>query len=366
MANIHDDISAALALANLCSVNSNPQMSFNYKHISLPQHGDLLRLQQLQQTQLQTIQSQVRSLSSLSSNIDNPRIKTSAPKKKRFAQKLFDVLESGHHSDIVTWLPGGKAFIVVDKKRFATEILPHYFKESQYTSFTRKLSRWKFKRIPRGQYIGAYYHKNFRRDNKDLCKLMSCSNSGKDCPKKDLNESDDDENNSDFPIIEMPTQKVVNLDTVVSTRTLPNGKEKNQNRPDPKHDRVENSMTSTNHNIQLIKERLLLIRLEKERVQEKKRMILMMQTEAARLREIHRLKNAVNLSIQQAEARIIAASRAIRKSRSNTDIVRDQLVMNHSPLSFQQLHTQLQSFRRTLPNSTSDAKEKNTSRAFAA
>lgn len=104
-----------------------------------------------------------------------PPSSTSGEKSKpNFPMKLFEVLESGKYEDIISWLPGGKAFIITNKKRFATDVLPIHFKQSQFTSFTRKLSRWKFVRVPRGPYIGAYYHKMFRRNHKVLCKLMSC------------------------------------------------------------------------------------------------------------------------------------------------------------------------------------------------
>lgn len=96
--------------------------------------------------------------------------------KKNFPEKLFEILENPDHSEILKWLPGGKAFIIMDKKRFASDLLPHYFKQTQFTSFTRKLSRWKFVRVPRGPFMGAYYHKLFRKDHKALCKLMSCNN----------------------------------------------------------------------------------------------------------------------------------------------------------------------------------------------
>jgi len=96
--------------------------------------------------------------------------------KLNFAQKLFEILEDPENTDIIKWLPGGKGWIMMDKKRFANEVLPVYFKQTQFTSFTRKLSRWKFNRVPKGPYMGAYYHKFFRRDRKYLCILMSCNN----------------------------------------------------------------------------------------------------------------------------------------------------------------------------------------------
>jgi hypothetical protein len=96
--------------------------------------------------------------------------------KKNFPQKLLEILdETSEHSDIIKWLPGGKAFAIMDKKRFASEILPLYLKQAQFASFTRKLFRWKFATVPHGPFMGVYYHKLFRRRRPDLCKLMSCS-----------------------------------------------------------------------------------------------------------------------------------------------------------------------------------------------
>jgi antitoxin component of MazEF toxin-antitoxin module len=108
--------------------------------------------------------------------LQQPKAKTSdSTFEKNFPQKLLDILETPEHSDILKWLPGGKAFTIVDKTRFTSEDLPALLKQTQFTSFTRKLCRWKFIRIPRGPFIGAYYHKLFRRDQPDLCKLMSCN-----------------------------------------------------------------------------------------------------------------------------------------------------------------------------------------------
>jgi hypothetical protein len=98
--------------------------------------------------------------------------------EKNFPQKLLDILETPEHSDILKWLPGGEAFIIVDMTRFASEDLPALLKETQFTSFIRKLCRWKSIRIPRrGPFTGnhVYYHELFRRDQPALCKLMSCN-----------------------------------------------------------------------------------------------------------------------------------------------------------------------------------------------
>ena len=97
--------------------------------------------------------------------------------RKSFPQKLMDILNDDQNSDIIKWLPCGTAFMIVDKKRFAAEILPQYFKQTQFTSFTRKLTRWNFIRVPRGPLMGTYYHKFFQRHNPTFCMKvcrMSC------------------------------------------------------------------------------------------------------------------------------------------------------------------------------------------------
>lgn len=96
-------------------------------------------------------------------------------KSLEFPQKLFDVLQVPQYRDIVRWLPGGKAFVIIDKKRFISQIVPKHFKKANWTSFTRKLNRWKFSRVSRGPLLGAYYHALFRRDNRSLCRFMSCN-----------------------------------------------------------------------------------------------------------------------------------------------------------------------------------------------
>jgi len=91
-----------------------------------------------------------------------------------FPQKLMEVLANREIADIVTWLPHGKGFIILQKRKFAAEVMPLYFKHSKFTSFTRKLNRWGFTRITRGPETGAYYHKFFQRDNHLLCMQMHC------------------------------------------------------------------------------------------------------------------------------------------------------------------------------------------------
>jgi len=94
-----------------------------------------------------------------------------------FPQRLMEILSDEEHADVISWLPHGKGFIMYKKKKFAAHVLPKYFKQSKFTSFTRKLNRWGFVRVTRGPETGAYYHQFFQRGNLRLCMQMSCQSS---------------------------------------------------------------------------------------------------------------------------------------------------------------------------------------------
>jgi len=89
----------------------------------------------------------------------------------------MEILSTEEIGDVIAWLPHGKGFIIYKKKKFASELLPLYFKQSKFTSFTRKLNRWGFTRVTRGPETGAYYHKYFQRGDLRLCMQMSCQSS---------------------------------------------------------------------------------------------------------------------------------------------------------------------------------------------
>lgn len=92
----------------------------------------------------------------------------------------MEILDNEDNTDIISWLPHGRGFVIFRKKAFEQKILPKYFhKTSKYSSFTRKLNRWGFVRVTRGPEIGAYYHRNFQRGGHRLVQQMSCQSNTK-------------------------------------------------------------------------------------------------------------------------------------------------------------------------------------------
>ena len=90
-----------------------------------------------------------------------------------FPEILYEIIsnEKDNHA-VISWLPHGKGFVIHDKKVFSEKILPDHFDGAKYTSFTRRLKRWNFERVPRGPEMGAYYNKFFRRGRPDLVSSM--------------------------------------------------------------------------------------------------------------------------------------------------------------------------------------------------
>jgi len=92
---------------------------------------------------------------------------------KSFPCKLMQILDDDGYPDIIQWLPHGRGFIISDRSRFAEEVLPKYFpKKSKFSSFNRKLNRWKFVKQMQGRKKASYFHPLFIRGNRAGCMQM--------------------------------------------------------------------------------------------------------------------------------------------------------------------------------------------------
>merc|ERR1712151_78394 len=111
-------------------------------------------------------------------------------KQITFPERLMKVLSHNEYTDIVSWLPHGQSFLIYDRKKFEDIVLPRFFKGTKFTSFTRKLNRWRFERIARGVETGAFKHKLFQRDNAALCKKMTCQKKH-EIKKRSIDENSD-------------------------------------------------------------------------------------------------------------------------------------------------------------------------------
>jgi hypothetical protein len=94
----------------------------------------------------------------------------------------MEILGNDDLSSIISWLPSGRSFVIYNKEAFTKEVLPAFFhKNTKYASFTRRMRRWKFSRVPRPtasatkRYPVAmpiYHHPLFSKDSISKCLQM--------------------------------------------------------------------------------------------------------------------------------------------------------------------------------------------------
>ncbi|KAL7481176.1 hypothetical protein ACHAW6_006855 [Cyclotella cf. meneghiniana] len=90
---------------------------------------------------------------------DDSAIRTTKKSNNNFPAKLHRILSNPEHSCAISWQPHGRAWKIKDKKLFVEKVVPKYFIQSKYESFTRQLSGWGFKRLHQsGPDFHCYYH----------------------------------------------------------------------------------------------------------------------------------------------------------------------------------------------------------------
>ena len=100
-----------------------------------------------------------------------------APSRRRkpnFAEKLHAVLSNKDCRHAISWLPSGRSFCITDQEAFVKKILPKFFREAKFESFSRRLKRWGFRKVyTTGLSQIIFSHDMFHRDRLDLCKIMN-------------------------------------------------------------------------------------------------------------------------------------------------------------------------------------------------
>ena len=75
-----------------------------------------------------------------------------------FPTKLFKILSKSDFQDVISWLPHGRSWRVLDPLRFQTEVLPLYFRHSNFLSFMRQVNGWGFRRTYEDFKHNSFYH----------------------------------------------------------------------------------------------------------------------------------------------------------------------------------------------------------------
>ncbi|KAJ2082503.1 Heat shock transcription factor [Coemansia sp. RSA 988] len=96
-----------------------------------------------------------------------------------FLNKLYSMVDDRASDDLIRWSAGGNSFVVVRHEDFAKEVLPRFFKHSNFSSFVRQLNMYGFHKVPHLQQGGLitdgpeaesweFSNENFQRGQPDL------------------------------------------------------------------------------------------------------------------------------------------------------------------------------------------------------
>jgi hypothetical protein len=128
---------------------------------------------------MEQTQNSVHNTTDATPIVRGPNASSSSPAIKlsnnsSFPVVLFHVLSDTAYSDIISWLPHGRSWRVLNPTQFSENVAPKYFKnQTKFASFMRQVNGWGFKRITKGPDRNAYYHEYFIRDIPDLVLRMS-------------------------------------------------------------------------------------------------------------------------------------------------------------------------------------------------
>jgi len=99
------------------------------------------------------------------SSVHKPSKKPHVPRMPfpRMLYEMLKVVEKNEQTDIVSWQPHGRCFLVHKHKKFIKDIMPKLFRQTKYSSFQRQLNLYGFQRLSTGPDKGGYYHECFLR-----------------------------------------------------------------------------------------------------------------------------------------------------------------------------------------------------------
>mmetsp|Transcript_13978 Transcript_13978/g.21317 ORF Transcript_13978/g.21317 Transcript_13978/m.21317 type:complete len:192 (+) Transcript_13978:50-625(+) len=99
--------------------------------------------------------------------------------KMNFPCKLMELMSNPSNADVITWLPHGKAFAILNRKKFTDHVLSNVTcckAKSKYL-LIKLLQQWGFIQLKSSSTRGViYFHKYFQRDRALLCARMHKSN----------------------------------------------------------------------------------------------------------------------------------------------------------------------------------------------
>jgi len=123
-----------------------------------------------------------------------------------FLIKLFEIVSSPASDNLVCWSEHGESFRIVDRTKFAQDVLPLYFKHDNLRSFIRQLNIYGFQRVPNASgrdRTMEFQHPMFTRNGVRQLKEIKRGNQ----PKKSEQEDGGEEENAGADTLSQPPAK---------------------------------------------------------------------------------------------------------------------------------------------------------------
>lgn len=86
--------------------------------------------------------------------------------------KIYEILDSQKFRETIKWGRTGQFFLVKNPKKLEEDILPVYFSHKKFTSFSRLLNMYGFKKGKSADQGYYFWHRNFVRGKRDLLSLI--------------------------------------------------------------------------------------------------------------------------------------------------------------------------------------------------
>lgn len=103
--------------------------------------------------------------------------KKNEPNVPLFVLVLYEICSADNLQHAIHWVDDGQAFRIESREVFEEQVLPNFYKHSNFNSFQRQLNMYNFHKKTRSINEIVFYHEHFRKDNpQSLIKIVRKSN----------------------------------------------------------------------------------------------------------------------------------------------------------------------------------------------